>query len=134
MALTSPALLLLLLVLVPSPLGVALLYPQASETRQVVSLDGVWRFRTSPLADPDRGFKKHWFAKGLEASEDADKEVIQMPVPSSYNDITQDKSANDSFSPPLSFFRPAPPAFPKKHLQSLRSLTTYNPSRTANCT
>ncbi len=81
---------LLLALLLPTP-ALCLLYPQDTESRLAVSLDGIWRFRTSPKGKPDEGFRKHWFAKGLMASDDAQREVIEMPVPASYNDITQDR-------------------------------------------
>ncbi|KAJ8304456.1 hypothetical protein KUTeg_018039 [Tegillarca granosa] len=54
-----------------------MLYPRDSETRDIKSLDGMWNFRAD--ASPTR----------------REGEVIPMPVPSSYNDITQEKSLRD---------------------------------------
>lgn len=49
-----------------------MLYPIESETREVKDLSGLWEFKT-----------------------ENDKEFILMPVPSSYNDITQDEKIRD---------------------------------------
>lgn len=65
-----------------------ILYPRASETREVVSLDGIWRFRTSLEKKANAGFKQGWFLKELE-------NAIDMPVPSSFNDITTDHKLRD---------------------------------------
>ncbi|XP_037069999.1 beta-glucuronidase-like [Pollicipes pollicipes] len=56
----------------------ASLQPQDSEYRELRSLDGVWQFRLAPRADPERGFRG-----------------LPMPVPSSYNDITEHASVRD---------------------------------------
>ncbi len=62
-----------------------MLYPQASETRQDISLDGVWRFRADALnADRNPAFA----ASPL-------PQAVPMPVPSSYNEITQDAALRD---------------------------------------
>jgi hypothetical protein len=45
--------------------GSGLLYPRASETREVRSLDGVWQFRISPSNDADIGFRQQWYARPL---------------------------------------------------------------------
>jgi len=62
----------------------ALLRPQDSETREIKSLDGFWRFRLAPELDPEAGFRQRWFQHGLGG------DASLMPVPSSFNDITQD--------------------------------------------
>ncbi|XP_064103725.1 beta-glucuronidase-like [Macrobrachium nipponense] len=67
------------------------LYPRESLYREVKSLDGVWNFRLAPRHDPDRGFVEEWYAKPLSKT----GPVIPMPVPSSYNDITQDPDIRD---------------------------------------
>ena len=69
------------------------LYPRESETRQVKSLDGVWDFVLASPDDPDRGFRDSWFAKSLSRLEN--ETVLRMPVPSSYNDVTQDPRIRD---------------------------------------
>nr|CAD7460959.1 unnamed protein product [Timema tahoe] len=68
-----------------------ILYPQESESRDVRTLDGVWNFRLSPESDPLVGFREHWYNKELRQT----GETIPMPVPASYNDITQDKAVRD---------------------------------------
>ncbi|XP_025410641.1 beta-glucuronidase isoform X1 [Sipha flava] len=67
-----------------------ILYPRESESREVKSLDGMWNFRLS-LPDPLVGFKERWYMKDLSKS----GPVIQMPVPSSYNDVMVDKKIRD---------------------------------------
>ncbi|KAK7058720.1 hypothetical protein SK128_008183 [Halocaridina rubra] len=67
------------------------LYPRESMSREVKSLDGLWNFRLSPLQDPDQGFREEWFSRPLSQT----GQVISMAVPSSYNDVTQDKALRD---------------------------------------
>ncbi|XP_072949362.1 beta-glucuronidase [Epargyreus clarus] len=66
------------------------LYPHASETRDLRTLDGVWNFRKSPT-DPEFGYRNGWYEQDLERT----GPVIPMPVPSSYNDITEDAALRD---------------------------------------
>ena len=61
-----------------------LLYPIESETRQIRSLDGLWQFR---LDDAGVGEVERWFAMSHLPSP-----TMPMPVPSSYNDVTQNVS------------------------------------------
>ncbi|XP_066140211.1 beta-glucuronidase isoform X2 [Euwallacea fornicatus] len=74
-----------------------ILFPRESETRQVTSLDGLWNFAApSPnasLKSPLVGFEQHWYKRSLK--DIPDLEVTQMPVPSSYNDITTDSRIRD---------------------------------------
>jgi len=42
------------------------LYPYESESREVRSLDGLWKFRTSPLKNQEAGFEKFWYKNDLE--------------------------------------------------------------------
>jgi beta-glucuronidase len=58
-----------------------LLYPEESETRQIRSLDGLWSFR---LDEQGMGETERWFALP-----NLPEPTILMPVPASYNDITQ---------------------------------------------
>src|SRR5690349_18389374 len=58
-----------------------LLYPTESETRQIRLLDGIWQFR---LDDAGIGRIKRCFAMPH-----LPQPTIAMPVPASYNDITQ---------------------------------------------
>ncbi|ODM98568.1 Beta-glucuronidase [Orchesella cincta] len=68
-----------------------ILFPQESETRERKSLDGIWQFRIAPRNDPELGFRNEWFKRPLQET----GEVTLMPVPSSYNDITQSKEIRD---------------------------------------
>lgn len=42
-----------------------ILFPRDSETRQTVSLDGLWNFVLSPINDPLVGFREFWYKKDL---------------------------------------------------------------------
>lgn len=66
------------------------LYPRASETRDLRTLDGLWNFRKSPT-DPETGYRAGWFEQDL----DKTGPVITMPVPSSYNDVGEDITLRD---------------------------------------
>ena len=63
-----------------------MLYPIENEIRQVKSLDGIWRFKKENQME--QGFEEKWYEKPL-------SNFIDMPVPSSYNDITTDKELRD---------------------------------------
>ncbi|KAH8256365.1 hypothetical protein KR032_004828, partial [Drosophila birchii] len=69
-----------------------LLYPRESETREVRSLDGMWRLVKSNPKDPLEGVREKWFANSLRMS---GRTVIPMPVPASYNDIATTDSLRD---------------------------------------
>ncbi|KAI4455950.1 beta-glucuronidase [Holotrichia oblita] len=96
------------------PIKAGLLYPKSSETRETISLDGIWNFVASPLTDPLVGFRNYWYKRRLTAVRpenkskigiifaitpinffQVDAEVHFMPVPSSYNDITQNAAIRD---------------------------------------
>ncbi|KAL9981810.1 hypothetical protein ACROYT_G010565 [Oculina patagonica] len=68
-----------------------MLFPRDSESREVKDLSGFWNFRADMSANRNAGFEQSWFAKPLWQT----GEVIPMPVPSSYNDITQDRALRD---------------------------------------
>lgn len=68
-----------------------LLYPRESETREVRSLDGIWNFAKSDVEKPSEGLRDKWYLKDLQES----IRVINMPVPSSYNDIVEDDKVRD---------------------------------------
>lgn len=62
-------LLTLCIVLATSLSGI--LYPRESESREVVSLDGIWKFLTSPTEDQENGFRNKWYSTHFEkVSED----------------------------------------------------------------
>ena len=101
----------------------ASLFPRDSETRQSKLLDGAWNFKYLPYDDQGRGFSESWFNKSLPDTDrfwELDAEIdasfgdgatfgndanlapesnagrtIKMPVPASFNDITQDKVLRD---------------------------------------
>ncbi|XP_046744627.1 beta-glucuronidase-like [Diprion similis] len=68
-----------------------LLYPRESESRQIVSLNGMWDFVVSPASDPDQGFREGWYKTDLNKV----GKPIKMPVPSSYNDVTTSSKLRD---------------------------------------
>lgn len=74
----------------PSPLP-GMLYPRESESREVKILDGMWDFVVPPFQDTLKGYKEARFANDLSEV----GRVIQMPVPSSYNDITTSREIRD---------------------------------------
>lgn len=43
-----------------------ILYPRESESREVVSLDGIWKFRISLAEAQDQGFAEKWFSTNFE--------------------------------------------------------------------
>ncbi|XP_017122793.1 beta-glucuronidase [Drosophila elegans] len=71
---------------IPAPTR-GLLYPRDSETREVRSLDGMWGLMKSSPEDPLEGIREKWFLNTLRQT---GREIIAMPVPASYNDITTD--------------------------------------------
>lgn len=42
-----------------------MLFPRDSETRQSISLDGLWNFVLAPIYDPLLGFRELWYKKDL---------------------------------------------------------------------
>ncbi|KAL5017218.1 hypothetical protein ScPMuIL_006807 [Solemya velum] len=68
-----------------------MLYPRDSESRQIKHLDGMWNFRADKSSARNASFEEKWFTQPLHKT----GPVIPMPVPSSFNDITQDKSLRD---------------------------------------
>ncbi|XP_039954673.1 beta-glucuronidase-like [Bactrocera tryoni] len=68
-----------------------LLYPRESESREVRTLDGIWRFLPSDVNDPMKGVRDCWFKADL----DKVRPTRPMPVPSSYNDISVDSKLRD---------------------------------------
>ncbi|XP_058118648.1 beta-glucuronidase [Anopheles coustani] len=68
-----------------------LLYPIESETRERKSLDGMWNFVRSDSNHPSQGIREKWFSDDLARF----RKTIDMPVPGSYNDITEDAALRD---------------------------------------
>lgn len=71
-----------------STLSVGILYPQQSESREVLSLDGIWKFCLYANENSDIDLNNEFVS--LESIE-----WIQMPVPSSYNDVTVNSTIRD---------------------------------------
>jgi beta-glucuronidase len=67
--------------------AVGILYPRASESREQINLDGLWKFVVANKSDQNKGFIEKWYLKDLKHLKE---ENLDMPVPSSYNDVTQD--------------------------------------------
>ncbi|XP_072272210.1 beta-glucuronidase isoform X1 [Pyxicephalus adspersus] len=68
-----------------------MLYPRETPTRELKELNGVWSFRADTSPGRDEGFAKQWYKSPLRTT----GPVIDMPVPASYNDITQDITLRD---------------------------------------
>ncbi|XP_078209981.1 beta-glucuronidase isoform X2 [Callithrix jacchus] len=63
-----------------------MLYPRESPSRERKSLDGLWSFRADFSDNRRRGFEEQWYRRPLRES----GPTLDMPVPSSFNDIGQD--------------------------------------------
>ncbi|KAL6463818.1 hypothetical protein MHYP_G00282090 [Metynnis hypsauchen] len=68
-----------------------MLYPRESPSRERKELDGLWTFRADFSPDRNSGFSQAWFKQPLAET----GPVIDMAVPSSFNDITQDAELRD---------------------------------------
>ncbi|KAG2459160.1 BGLR glucuronidase, partial [Polypterus senegalus] len=68
-----------------------MLTPRENPTRELKELSGVWKFRADFSPNRKRGFEEQWYKRRLEES----GSVIDMPVPASFNDITQDVQLRD---------------------------------------
>ncbi|GLD46312.1 beta-glucuronidase, partial [Lates japonicus] len=68
-----------------------MLFPQESSSREVKELNGLWDFRADKSPNRNQGFERAWYKSRLAET----GPVIDMPVPASYNDITQDPSLRD---------------------------------------
>ncbi|XP_056299466.1 beta-glucuronidase [Pseudoliparis swirei] len=65
-----------------------MLFPRESSSREVKELNGLWSFRADRR---NQGFERAWYKSRLAET----GPVIDMPVPASYNDITQDPTLRD---------------------------------------
>uniref|UniRef100_A0A7N6B3M7 Beta-glucuronidase n=1 Tax=Anabas testudineus TaxID=64144 RepID=A0A7N6B3M7_ANATE len=72
-------------------LNSGMLYPQESSSREVKDLSGLWDFRADTSPNRHQGFERSWFKSRLAQT----GPVMEMPVPASYNDITQDPALRD---------------------------------------
>ncbi|KAL3971367.1 glutaminyl-peptide cyclotransferase [Sarotherodon galilaeus] len=73
------------------PLDGGMLFPRESSSREVKELNGLWDFRADGSPNRNEGFEKAWYKRRLAET----GPVIEMPVPASYNDITQDPTLRD---------------------------------------
>lgn len=55
-----------------------ILYPRESESREVVSLDGIWKFRVSPTEAQDKGFAEKWFSTNFEEVSGQLSQIIEI--------------------------------------------------------
>ena len=62
-----------------------MLYPIMTTTRNLIDLSGIWRFKL----DDGKGKKNNWAKNKLEGK------VYNLPVPSSYNDLIEDKEIRE---------------------------------------
>ncbi|XP_029374551.1 beta-glucuronidase isoform X2 [Echeneis naucrates] len=63
-----------------------MLFPRESSSRELKELNGLWSFRADRSPNRKQGFERAWYKQRLAET----GPVIEMPVPASYNDITQD--------------------------------------------
>ncbi|KAF3706675.1 Beta-glucuronidase [Channa argus] len=72
-------------------LDTGMLFPRESSSREVKDLSGLWNFRADKSPNRNQGFAKAWYSSRLAET----GPVIDMPIPASYNDITQDSTLRD---------------------------------------
>ncbi|NP_058711.3 beta-glucuronidase precursor [Rattus norvegicus] len=63
-----------------------MLFPKETPSRELKVLDGLWSFRADYSNNRLQGFEKQWYRQPLRES----GPTLDMPVPSSFNDITQE--------------------------------------------
>lgn len=61
-----------------------MLYPLMTESRHLIDLNGIWRFKL----DKGEGFLEQWYKHKL-------KNTLEMPVPASYNDLVESQEVRD---------------------------------------
>uniref|UniRef100_V9KIR6 Beta-glucuronidase n=1 Tax=Callorhinchus milii TaxID=7868 RepID=V9KIR6_CALMI len=67
------------------------LTPRDTPSRELKDLGGLWRFRADRSDARDRGFQEKWYLQPLRET----GPVMDMPVPASYNDVTQERWLRD---------------------------------------
>jgi len=70
----------------------AILFPIETSSREVKDISGRWKFTVDNSTSRNESFANKWWSKPLKQSSGW---TIDMPVPASYNDITQSKSIRD---------------------------------------
>nr|XP_006641056.1 PREDICTED: beta-glucuronidase [Lepisosteus oculatus] len=68
-----------------------MLFPKESPSREVKEVNGVWKFRADFSDSRNAGFEEQWFKRRLEET----GPVSDMPVPASFNDMSQDPRLRD---------------------------------------
>ncbi|XP_068600766.1 beta-glucuronidase [Brachionichthys hirsutus] len=68
-----------------------MLFPRESSSRERKELNGLWAFRADRSPSRNEGFQRAWYKSRLVET----GPVIDMPVPASYNDVTQDPTLRD---------------------------------------
>ncbi|KAK0136469.1 Beta-glucuronidase [Merluccius polli] len=68
-----------------------MLFPRESATREIKELNGLWDFRADMSPNRNLGFEQAWYKRRLAET----GPVLDMPVPASYNDVTQDPKLRD---------------------------------------
>ncbi|XP_019714298.1 beta-glucuronidase [Hippocampus comes] len=71
--------------------GMGMLFPRESSSREVKDLSGLWSFRADKSPNRKQGFEKSWYKSRLAET----GPVIDMAVPASFNDMTQDPTLRD---------------------------------------
>ncbi|XP_061607268.1 beta-glucuronidase isoform X2 [Phyllopteryx taeniolatus] len=71
--------------------GAGMLFPRESSSREVKDLSGLWSFRADKSPNRNQGFEKAWYKSRLAET----GPVMDMAVPASFNDITQDPKLRD---------------------------------------
>ncbi|XP_003416590.1 beta-glucuronidase isoform X1 [Loxodonta africana] len=64
-----------------------MLYPRESPSRERKELGGLWSFRADSSESRRQGFEQQWYRRPLREL----GPTLDMPVPSSFNDVTQDR-------------------------------------------
>lgn len=94
---TPPFFLLLIFSYLKYTVDGGILYPRASQTREILSLDGIYHFALSDPNNPTRPYEEQWYRKDLRTIEDTT--THRMPVPASYNDISTNSTIRDFVGP-----------------------------------
>uniref|UniRef100_A0A8C6W6A9 Glucuronidase, beta n=1 Tax=Nannospalax galili TaxID=1026970 RepID=A0A8C6W6A9_NANGA len=63
-----------------------MLFPRETPSRELKALDGLWSFRADLSDNRLLGFEQQWYRRPLREW----GPTLDMPVPSSFNDITQE--------------------------------------------
>ncbi|XP_030217345.1 beta-glucuronidase [Gadus morhua] len=74
-----------------SMINSGMLFPRESSSREIKELNGLWSFRADLSPNRNLGFEQAWYKRRLAET----GPVLDMPVPASYNDITQDPKLRD---------------------------------------